>query len=302
MSRGPVLILMYHRVDDGRDRAGLRVRPEAFAQQVDVLQRRGEIVPLADVLEPARHPRFVVTFDDGFADNLHVAQPILERADAPATYFVTTGMLDCPDGFWQDRLASLLLDRVPAASGIEVTIAGRPLWVDVGSSEARERAFEALSFRLRRRPPAEITTVFDSVVSQVGAPPDLQAVPRTLTADELRALSIRPGVEIGAHTTGHAWLSGLAADEQRSEIFDSRRTLERLVDRPVTSFAYPFGTEEAFDGTSVEVVRESGFDLAVQAYGGRVPRRPDRYRLPRVFISDRGRDTFAASIDEFLAA
>ena len=49
----------------------------------------------------------VVTFDDGYADNLHHGRPILEEFQIPATVFVVTGYMG--KKFWWDELAIILL-------------------------------------------------------------------------------------------------------------------------------------------------------------------------------------------------
>ena len=51
----------------------------------------------------------VLTFDDGYADNLQQAAPLLVRHEIPATVFVTAGQLRRPNEFWWDELERLLL-------------------------------------------------------------------------------------------------------------------------------------------------------------------------------------------------
>ena len=53
----------------------------------------------------------MVTFDDGYADNLWNAKPLLERYDVPAAVFVTTGYAGQDREFWWDELETLLLER-----------------------------------------------------------------------------------------------------------------------------------------------------------------------------------------------
>ena len=63
-------------------------------------------------LLPSVRPRIVVTFDDGYADNLINALPIAEAKGVPITIFVTSGVLGSRSGFWWDRLGTLLRSRV----------------------------------------------------------------------------------------------------------------------------------------------------------------------------------------------
>ena len=99
VGRDGVPVLMYHWVnDDLGDRLRLYgVRPRSFARQVARLRSSGyRAVPVVDLLRHMRGeitlaPRSVVlTFDDGYADNVDNAAPILEQAGFTATVFLVT--------------------------------------------------------------------------------------------------------------------------------------------------------------------------------------------------------------------
>jgi hypothetical protein len=47
---------------------------------------------------------------------------------------------------------------------------------------------------------------------------------------------------LGAHTVTHPDLTKLAAPDAEREVLDSRTEIEQKTGRPVTSFAYPYGT------------------------------------------------------------
>lgn len=96
-------VLLYHRVNPhpfaslGVVSREITVRPDAFARQLDHLRRGGfrSIGPdeLGAMLrgEVALDPRAVViTFDDGYEDNLTWAAPLLRRYGFQAILFVTT--------------------------------------------------------------------------------------------------------------------------------------------------------------------------------------------------------------------
>lgn len=72
-------------------------------------------------------------------------------------------------------------------------------------------------------------------------------------------------VEIGSHTLNHRYLKNLSADTQRSEIFESKTKLEKLLKIPVNTFAYPYG---AFDDRTVELVKEASYSAAVSVIRG----------------------------------
>ena len=63
-----------------------------------------------------------------------------------------------------------------------------------------------------------------------------------LTVPELRELAALPGVSIGSHGATHVPLATCEDAELQHELEGSRRELEGLLGRPVTSIAYPHGS------------------------------------------------------------
>jgi peptidoglycan/xylan/chitin deacetylase (PgdA/CDA1 family) len=97
-------------------------------------------------------------------------------------------------------------------------------------------------------------------------------------------------IEVGAHTMTHPDLAALSPGEQRNEVQGSRERLEAILNRPVTSFAFPHGstTPEA-----VSILREGGFVCACTSHADAVWRGSDRFQLPRLGVRDWDRETFA---------
>lgn len=88
----PVQILFYHRVADQHPN-DWTMRCGMFARQIDWLERRFEVVSLFEaqrrIASGNNHvPTVCLTFDDGYADNLEFAIPLLLGRGLPFTYFV----------------------------------------------------------------------------------------------------------------------------------------------------------------------------------------------------------------------
>ena len=264
--RSSPLILLYHRVANAKpgphsNVSGLSVTPEHFEQQLAVLRRRFAPLRLRDLLESPprfRHPAVAVTFDDGYADNLHAALPLLERFGIPATFFVTSGMLGGEREFWWDTLERQ---------------SGR----DSGLYERHRVELLQLDEGARSKRLAEIVEA-----AAMGS----EVRHRTLTHEELRRLDAHDLCDVGAHTVTHARLSCLTPDRQRREITGAKTQLEEILGHEVSYFAYPFGESSAFDDDSVTIAHEAGFTAAFSGERGTVTQLRNRYRIPRCSVRD----------------
>jgi peptidoglycan/xylan/chitin deacetylase (PgdA/CDA1 family) len=294
---------MYHRVGpEARDLHRLRVRDDRFADHLKILQRHAEIVPLGDVLAPSSRPRVAITFDDGYADNLRVAEPILAAHDAPATVFVAAAVIEAGTGFWQDRLQAMMLDTEYETRELDVDVAGQRVHGSLATADEREQAYRAVHTRVRRRPPEEIDAVLGAVAAQLGVAANGRAVVPTLTVEEVGALARSAVADVGSHTLHHPFLTALDDAAQRREIVDSRARLESWTGSPVTTFAYPFGVKESFDATSERCARDAGYELSVTGVPGRVTRFTAPHRVPRRYVGDWDGPTFEGRLREWIGA
>jgi peptidoglycan/xylan/chitin deacetylase (PgdA/CDA1 family) len=299
MRRDGTLILCYHRVAEGvEDPFYLCVRPGNFAAHLEELSRAREPSTLADISVPSRRPRVVVTLDDGYRDNLTHALPIAEAKGVPITVFVTSGILGRHNGFWWDRLGTVLRSRPPHVRVIDLPVGGRNIRLPVGSSGIRADLDSVRRHLLPLRV-TEIERALDAVSEQwqVGSAPPPDA--GTLTAEDLRQLAASDTVTIGAHTVDHVRLSDRPAREQQDTISGCKEELEQSIGLAVSHFAYPFGHRGDFDDRSVEAVRSAAFNTACTTIPGTARSSTDPYRLPRRLVMDWGRLRFRVQMQRW---
>ncbi len=287
------VILAYHRVCDlARDSHGLAVSPRVFDEQLAALRRDRTLVPLRDVALGTAPPSAVaLTFDDGYLDNLTLARPILQRWDAPATFFVTADALAPGHEFWWDRL-----ERIAFAAPMSrrrarlravlralpyVTRSPRLAWHLEAAVDPRHAANAQLWSLLRRLDEPRRQRVLRDLGAAAGVGDEVPASHRSLGEEELRRLAIPGLFEIGSHGVTHVSFVFLDAASQRRELSESKRVLERALGSPVDAFAFPFGESGDPSVETTRLVADAGYRYAVVHHLGRAG---DVYRLPRLMV------------------
>ena len=107
----PVIVLLYHRVTSlPADPEMLAVTPDNFRAQMRHLKDTIPVVRFEEDWTTVKKPSVAVTFDDGYADNVLEALPILEDLGIPATFFVSTGAIGTRSEFWWHELERIILD------------------------------------------------------------------------------------------------------------------------------------------------------------------------------------------------
>jgi peptidoglycan/xylan/chitin deacetylase (PgdA/CDA1 family) len=89
------------------------------------------------------------------------------------------------------------------------------------------------------------------------------------------------GNEVGSHTLDHARLPDLSAEDAWRQIFESRVTLEDLVDDEVSSFCFPYGDERPVHRN---LATEAGYSVATTTLRRRAVRSDDAFGLPRLTV------------------
>jgi peptidoglycan/xylan/chitin deacetylase (PgdA/CDA1 family) len=92
LHRGQVKVLLYHSIAEPGGYFNNAVSPEEFKRQLQHLKAHYNVVSLDGQGEfvgyRADRVNVLITFDDGFVDNFHVAAKLLRSAQLPATFFL----------------------------------------------------------------------------------------------------------------------------------------------------------------------------------------------------------------------
>ncbi len=281
---GPT-IWCYHRVSDQASSAGLAVTLEQFSRQLEELCAAGPALTLEEIAggdAPANG--FAISFDDGYADNLEVALPLLEAASVPATFFITTDHVRDGKPFWWDELARLLdfaglneADRGP----LRLVCDGAARAWNPSQPDQMNEVRRHLVGWLQPQLPELIEQTIAELRAWCGADaPTPTKADRPMTIDELKLLAASPLATIGAHTRSHPSLRAVSPDRRAAEFVAARDDLATWLGSAPTAVAYPFGVWGVdVDLEVAEAARAAGYKLGV-VYG-RGPEQADPMLLAR---------------------
>jgi peptidoglycan/xylan/chitin deacetylase (PgdA/CDA1 family) len=288
-ARQRLVVLCYHDIRADEDFSSwLRISVSDFRSHLAALASLGRFVsPLA--LETGATWsesgwQFLITFDDGYLNNLTMALPVLEEFSAPALFFVSTGHLVSGEPFWFDRIVT----RIQSAKlrSLDLSRFGLRLYTFAGEDgPERWDDIEAVLSELKQlgnpgHPDVDrLLAHMDAEYGDMAAAADARL--RPLRPDELRAMAKSPVVHVGSHGHRHEILTRLDERSLDTALTGSKAILEDLMGRPVNAIAYPNGDS---DRRVSDACARAGYQRGYAARAGLVGVDSDVWQLPRILV------------------
>lgn len=242
-----LLNVMYHGVvrNDSTWFSPRHLTEKAFDEHLAYLCKHFDVITVAEAFTmraegrvPKRHT-ITLSFDDGYANNVEVALPIIEKYRVPVTFFVL-GPCAEPSGdrvSWSDLIAALgrtTPDRAVRALGRTYM---KQVEVESGAH---------LMDDMKKAPPPERDEALRQLDQEHGLRKHLEGVDphvwKFMGPDQLLSLSASSFVEIGSHAYAHYNLGLIPLEQAVQDMSRSKEALEGLLGRPVQSIAYPEGS------------------------------------------------------------
>ena len=304
------IILMYHRVaEKDVDPWSLCVTPLHFAQHLEVIQTYATPISLNQLVQSLHEGKIpesavAITFDDGYANNLHNAKPLLERYNMAATVFVSGGYPIQSREFWWDELDQLILQPGRLPEELVLTIKDKRHKWNLGAAiDYSEKDYEAdHNAQIRSSQPSDRLVFYfsvwqkmqslyesqrlktlDEIAKWADANPIIRETHRLLEPEEVFNLEKGGLINVGAHTVTHALLSAHPVSIQRNEINQNKTYLEEILGHSVLSFSYPFSS---YTKETISLARDAGFTCACSVIEETVWKHSDCFQLPRFGVED----------------
>lgn len=302
MKRHKVLTLYYHRVNNlEADYNLLCVSPIKFRQQMLYLKHNYQIVRFEEDWNSLDTDAVVITFDDGYLDNVQYAVPILEELEMPATIFISTGTMDQTKELWWDELEYILLvgDDFPEAFRLEDDKFGCK-W-NTSTYEYRENCYKGLHYLMKNFITSDKREKwFGQLWNWRGQRRMVRENYLTVSRDDCRRLRESKMISVGAHTVTHPSLANLDKEYQEKEIESSINCLSQILEKKITLFSYPFGRPDAdFNDDTVEICRRCGILKAASTEDALWTSTVNPYKIPRKVVRNWDFSVFGEKIKSY---
>lgn len=299
---GNCTVLLYHRiVETDFDPQQLCVSPKNFKDQLTYLKKNYKFLTIEQFNDhlfnkkPFPKNSLFITFDDGYADNLKNAIPILEELNLQAVFYIATRNLGTNLLFWWDELDLLFrfedeMDKAVLSELFKTTdtksikeLYDHYLNMLKRSHDVRQRDAHLNSIR-------KLRTINDAEKEKCVC----------LNFSELKKLASSKAAIIGAHTKEHLSLWCLSEEDQRKEITESISTLKDLLNIPIDYFAYPYGEKRDYNEKTMKICEGLKLKHAAANFGGYMNSESDRYAFTRHVVRNDTPEIVEKKIKELL--
>ena len=287
----PFVILMYHRVlpkqelDTSDPNNLLCVSLERFEEQIAYLKKHHSIISINQLPErlytPSNETSLVITFDDGYRDNLQHALPILRKYGVPVTIFVVTRYLEGDDFLWHFDLWDILRHQ----DSLDFKWKDARYQCTLFSGEEKIEWFKRLNLLFRsccsleeQKDLADRLNIEKAIFTHSS---------QLLNWGEVVEMSKDPLIVFGSHTHNHLSMKALPIGVARREVEMSIALLKEHLGYTVEHFSYPYGTPNEAGEPESLLMKSFGIKTAVTTNWPSLQPTLNPWLLPRFSVLDR---------------
>jgi len=260
-----------------------------FLSVLRSLKKTGIPLALDEVLQlimdkkPFPKKAFAITFDDGFMNNFSVAAPILAEMGIPATFYISTGMVDANAMSWIDRIEFCFEYNLKDKIHLPWEKTARSLI----SKADQIAALDEIRKYVKSHKEVDQDGFVSFVYSEFGANEVIQSddpVDRKLLWEQVSELNSHELFNIGGHAHNHEILSFLSQSELHRIVTTSLAYLMEKSGVKTIHYSYPEGLEHCYSEPVISELKSNGIKMCPTAIDGTNPSGSDPFHLKRIFL------------------
>lgn len=255
---------------------GVSCRESSFVKQLDIIKSKFKIVTEVGIPGSC-----IVSFDDGYKNNIEIVAPLLNDRKLSGLFFVPASYFEGRSILWVDELL-MWVSYVPtgeyAILGVQFTLdqnneSRRFLWAHIYKTLlSNYGVLDSLRDELNRQYSFdELKSIIDKKMYRIRF--------QGMNPSELEAIKTM-GHSLGCHSFKHDILSSLN-DDQLVEDFSQCESYSQKYNTHL--YSYPFGGKSEVSPTVISACKKHHYSAAFLNY---LPDREDGFSIGRISLGD----------------
>jgi len=294
-------ILLYHGITNSKSKgienfSKKHISDKDFKEQIEFISKSCNIISMDDVVDivssKEKYPpkAVAVTFDDGFRNNCTVAAPILDEFHVPATFYITSGIINTETMYWVDELEDCI--NLSLKPSLELSL-NKKVVFDLTSVSKKIIALTEIKAFCKNSTNEIKNEIVRQVIDATGVIPSVNHSEnyKKMSWKELRELNMSDLFTIGGHSLYHNILSKISPFEKLSlDIQISIALLKYNLDKEIKHYSYPEGQAIHYNDDVINCLKNNGIICCPSAIDGINDSSIDLFNLKRIMVAFMGRE------------
>ena len=288
-------ILLYHGVTNVKSRgienyAAKHIYQDKFYEQIKFIKKNLNVLSVNELSEliskrkKIKKNSVLITFDDGYENNFTIAAPILEEFNIPATFYVSSGLINSSKMFWTDLLEDCI--NRTKKSKILIKFGKKKVELKLKNPSEKVASLEFIKKFCKTSKKLEKDNIIDYVISTTGVDPSENASMnyQKLSWNQIKIMDSNKLFTIGGHSTYHDILSLQTLKMAEKDINLSLDLLEYNLEHEVLDYSYPEGQSNHFNNKIITLLKKRRIHLCPSAINGVNKIGDDPFKLKRIMV------------------
>ncbi|WP_102407568.1 polysaccharide deacetylase family protein [Parabacteroides bouchesdurhonensis] len=289
LNRNP-RVIFYHGVDFAEKNNALHINPDIFEQEMLFLTKHYEIISIDEYERRFHNGLFngneiVVTFDDGYKNNLTIAAPILKSLDIPFTIFISTNHIE--SGHYFPTAIARMIIRDSNLSFIKIDCL--KFKAELKDPKQRESICEAIIHILKHSNIHLVNEICHQLIENISRDEYeelcfIHKAEAPMNWEDVVKLHTEYDCTIGSHCKDHFICNIYQTEEDiKAQLKESKQIIEEKLHSVCEYLAYPNGIYNKGDVTAYtqNTAKEAGYKLAFTTVTDRLHAKSNPMLMPR---------------------
>ena len=287
--------MLYHGVSsiksNGIENYALKhIDQESFYNQMTFLKKKCNVLSIEELLEliklndTPRKNSVLITFDDGYENNFSVAAPILDELNLPATFYISTGLIDSSMMFWTDILEDCF-NRTTVTS-FDLKLGKKIIKLRLNNFLEKIKSLQLVKKYCKSCSKNEKDEIVDSIILSTKIKPSEHSSLnyKKLNWKQIKKMDSNHLFTIGGHSTYHDILSLQSIENAKKDINLSIDLLEYNLQRKVFDYSYPEGQRNHYNKKIKDFLKKKKIRFCPSAITGVNKFNDNLFDLKRIMV------------------